>query len=44
MIGTAPIYMGSMIGNMFPTIKCFNAFTVVLGSYSAGIPFMNGIN
>ena len=41
MIGTAPIYMGSMIGNMFSTI---NVYTVVLGSYSAGIPFMNGIN
>ena len=40
MLGAAPIYLGSMIGNMFSTV---NAFTVVLGSYSAGIPFIDGI-
>ena len=41
MIGIALIYIGSMIGNMFSTI---NAYTVVLDSYSIGIPFMNGID
>ena len=40
MLGAAPLYLGSMMGNMFSTI---NAFTVVLGSYSAGISFINGI-
>ena len=32
--------MGYIIGNMFSTI---NAFTVVLGSYSAGINFIDEI-
>lgn len=32
--------MGSMIGNMFSTV---NAFTVILGSYSAGINFIDEI-
>ncbi len=40
MLGASPIYLGSMVGNMFSTL---NAFTVVIGSYSAGIPFINGI-
>ena len=40
MLAAAPLYMGSMIGNMFSTV---NAFTVVLGSYSAGINFVDGV-
>ena len=40
MLGTAPLFLGSLVGNMLSTI---NAFTVVIGSYSAGIPFVNGI-
>ena len=40
MIGLASLYFGSIIGNMFSTV---NAFTVVIGSYSAGINFINGI-
>ena len=40
MISFAPLYMGSMMGNMFSTV---NAFTVVLGSYSAGINFIDEI-
>ena len=40
MLAAAPLYMGSMIGNMFSTV---NAFTVVLGSYSAGINFIDGV-
>ena len=40
MIGLASLYFGSIIGNMFSTV---NAFTVVLGSYSAGINFIEGI-
>jgi uncharacterized ion transporter superfamily protein YfcC len=40
MLAAAPLYMGSMIGNMFSTV---NAFTVVLGSYSAGINFIEGV-
>jgi uncharacterized ion transporter superfamily protein YfcC len=40
MIGLATLYLSSIIGNMFSTV---NAFTVVLGSYSAGINFINGI-
>lgn len=40
MISMASLYMGYIIGNMFSTI---NAFTVVLGSYSAGINFIDEI-
>ena len=40
MLGTAPLFLGSIVGNMLSTV---NAFTVVIGSYSAGIPFVNGI-
>ena len=40
MTGLATLYLSSIIGNMFSTV---NAFTVVLGSYSAGINFINGI-
>ena len=39
-LGAAPLYLGAIIGNMFSTT---NAFTVVLGSYSSGIPFTNGL-
>ena len=39
-LGTAPIFMGSVIGNMFSTV---NTFSVVLASYSAGISFVKGI-
>ena len=40
MLGTAPLFLGSIVGNMLSTV---NAFTVVIGSYSAGISFVNGI-
>ena len=40
MVGLATLFLSSIIGNMFSTV---NAFTVVLGSYSAGINFINGI-
>ena len=40
MLGMASIFMGSMIGIMFSTV---NAFSVVLGSDSAGINFMDNI-
>lgn len=36
----APLYLGSLVGNMFSTI---NAFQAVLGSYSAGINFIEGL-
>jgi uncharacterized ion transporter superfamily protein YfcC len=39
-LGASPLYLGAMMGNMFSTT---NAFTVVLGSYSSGIPFTDGI-
>ena len=39
-LGTASIYMGSMMGNMF---SITNPFTVMVGSYSCGIPFVDGI-
>ena len=40
MLGVSSLYMGSMIGSMFSTI---NAFSVGLGSYSAGINFVEGL-
>ena len=40
MTGVATLFLSSIIGNMFSTV---NAFTVVLGSYSAGINFIEGI-
>ena len=40
MLAATPIYLGAIVGNCFSTL---NAFTVVIGSYSAGIPFINGI-
>jgi uncharacterized ion transporter superfamily protein YfcC len=39
-LAASPLFMGSMIGNMFSTV---NTFCVVLASYSAGINFVNGI-
>ena len=39
-LSMSPLFLGSIIGNMFSTV---NAFTVVLGSYSAGINFIDGI-
>ena len=39
-LGMAPLFMGSVIGNMFSTV---NTFSVVLASYSAGISFVKGI-
>ena len=39
-LGVSSLYMGSMIGSMFSTI---NAFSVGLGSYSAGINFVEGL-
>ena len=39
-LGVAPLYLGAIIGNMISTT---NVSTVVLGSYSSGIPFTNGI-
>ncbi len=39
-ISAAAIYFGSQIGVMFSTV---NAFSVVIGSYSAGINFIDGI-
>ena len=38
--GVAAIYAGSSIGCMFSTV---NPFSVVLGSYAAGVSFTNGI-
>ena len=35
-----PLYMGTTVGNIFSTI---NAFQAVLGSYSAGIIFIDGV-
>ena len=40
MLAATPIYLGAILGNLFSTL---NAFTVVIGSYSAGIPFINGV-
>ena len=39
-LAMAPLYLGSLVGNMFSTI---NAFQAVLGSYSAGINFIEGL-
>ena len=39
-LATASIYFGSIVGNMFSTI---NPFGTVIGSYLAGINFMDGI-
>ncbi len=39
-LGLSSLYLGSMIGSMFSTV---NAFAVGLGSYSAGINFVDGI-
>ena len=39
-LAAASIYFGSIVGNMFSTI---NPFGTVIGSYLAGINFMNGI-
>ena len=39
-LATASIYFGSIVGNMFST---FNPFGTVIGSYLAGINFMDGI-
>ena len=39
MLAAAPLFMGSVIGNMFSTV---NPFCVVLASYSAGITFTKG--
>ena len=39
-LSMSPLFLGSITGNMFSTV---NAFTVVLGSYSAGINFIDGI-
>ena len=39
-LGVATLYLSSVIGNMFSTV---NAFIVVIGSYSAGINFIEGI-
>ena len=36
----ASLYFGSVIGTMFSTV---NPFAVVIGSYSAGINFIDGI-
>ena len=38
-LSMTPLYMGTIVGNMFSTI---NAFQAVLGSYSAGINFIDG--
>ena len=40
MLATAPLFLASIIGNMFSTV---NTFSVVLASYSAGINFIDGI-
>ena len=40
MLSITPLYMGSKIGFLFSTV---NPFSVVLGSYSAGINFIDGI-
>ena len=39
-LAAAPMFMGSVIGNMFSTV---NTFCVVIASYSAGITFVDGI-
>ena len=39
-LAAAPMFMGSLIGNMFSTV---NTFCVVIASYSAGITFIDGI-
>jgi len=39
-LAMAPLYLGSLVGNMFPTT---NAFQAVLGSYSVGINFIEGL-
>ena len=39
-LSMTPLYMGTTVGNIFSTI---NAFQAVLGSYSAGIIFINGV-
>ena len=39
-LATASIYFGSIVGNMFSTI---NPFGTVIGSYLAGVNFMDGI-
>ena len=39
-LGLSSLYLGSMIGSMFSTV---DAFAVGLGSYSAGINFVDGI-
>jgi uncharacterized ion transporter superfamily protein YfcC len=40
MLSSLSLYMASLIGSMFSTV---NAFAVVLGSYSAGISFVDGM-
>ena len=40
MLGVSGLYLGSMVGSMFSTV---NAFAVGLGSYSAGVNFIDGI-
>lgn len=40
MLAAAPLFLASIIGNMFSTV---NTFSVVLASYSAGINFIDGI-
>ena len=40
MISFAPLYLSSMIGNMFSTL---NPFSVLIASYSAGVSIVNGI-
>jgi len=39
-LSMTPLYMGSTVGNIFSTI---NSFQAVLGSYSAGINFIDGV-
>ena len=38
LIGMSPIFLGSVVGDMFSTV---NAFSVVIASYSAGINFID---
>ena len=40
MLGAASLISGALLGTMFSTV---NAFAVVIGSYSAGINFTDGI-
>ena len=40
LLGTIALFSGSLVGTMFSTV---NAFAVVIASYSAGIPFTEGI-